>query len=67
MKRFAISLILSTALSMASIAKVATTNDEVAARNTALELAGAFGNDGFKLRDGNWAGTIAPGKPQVLR
>jgi hypothetical protein len=67
MKRLAIPLILSTALVLSSFAKDATTNDEVAARNTALGVAGAFGNDGFKLRDGNWAGTIAPGKPQILQ
>ena len=67
MKRFAIPLILSMALAMASLAQNATTDDEVAARNKALGLAGAFGNDGFKLRDGNWAGTIAPGKPHILQ
>jgi hypothetical protein len=67
MKRLAIPLILSTALALSSFAKDATTDDEVAARNTALGVAGAFGNDGFKLRDGNWAGTIAPGKPQILQ
>src|SRR5580692_5213324 len=67
MKRLAIPLILSTALAVASFAQDATTDNEVAARNTALGVAGAFGNDGFKLRDGNWAGTIAPGKPQILQ
>ena len=67
MKRLAIPLILSTALAMASLAQNAATDNEVAARNTALLLAGAFNNDGFKLRDGNWAGTIAPGKPQILQ
>lgn len=33
---------------------------EVEARKTALELAGAFSNDGFKMRDGHWAGQIKP-------
>jgi len=67
MKRLALPLILSTALAVAALAKQATTNDEVDARQQALKLAGGFGNDGFKLRDGNWAGTIAPGKPQILQ
>jgi hypothetical protein len=67
MKRFAIPLILSMALAMAALAQNATTDNEVAARNTALGVAGAFGNDGFKLRDGNWAGTLAAGKPQILQ
>jgi len=67
MKRLAISLILSTALAVAALAKQASTNDEVEARQQALKLAGGFGNDGFKLRDGNWAGTLTPGKPLLLQ
>ena len=38
----------------------AATDDEVAARKVVQELAGAFANDGFKLRDGNWTGSIQP-------
>src|SRR5712691_9193288 len=45
---------------------VAETDQEVAARQVALELAGAFGNDGFKLRDGHWAGTIAPNESKLV-
>jgi len=37
---------------------LAATDDEVAARKVVQELAGAFANDGFKLRDGNWTGAI---------
>ena len=44
----------------------AATDGEVAARRTALDIAGAFTNDGFKLRDGHWAGSFAPGKPQIV-
>jgi hypothetical protein len=33
---------------------------EVAAHKAALDLAGAFSNEGFKMRDGHWAGTIKP-------
>ena len=43
------------------------TNDQVLARKTALDLAGAFSNDGFKLRDGHWDGQLAPGKSQVVQ
>jgi len=35
-------------------------DDDAEARKTALDLAGAFSNDGFKIRDGNWTGTIHP-------
>ena len=38
----------------------AETDGEVEARKTALDLAGAFTNDGFKMRDGHWCGTIKP-------
>jgi len=35
-------------------------------RSKVLELAGAFANDGYKIRDGYWAGILEPGKPQFL-
>jgi hypothetical protein len=38
----------------------AQTDDEVEAHKLALDLTGAFSNDGFKLRDGHWTGTIKP-------
>ena len=38
----------------------AETDDEVEAHKLVLDLAGAFSNDGFKLRDGHWTGTIKP-------
>lgn len=36
----------------------ADTDAEVSARKDALELAGAFGNDGFKIRDGHSCGML---------
>ena len=39
---------------------------DVSARSKALELAGAFSNDGYKIRDGYWSGEIEPGRPQFL-
>src|SRR5712692_5897008 len=41
-------------------ARAAETDREVEARKAALDLAGAFSNDGFKMRDGHWSGTIKP-------
>jgi len=38
----------------------------VTARSRALELAGAFANDGYKLRDGHWLSSLEPGKPIFL-
>jgi hypothetical protein len=37
-----------------------------ALRARVLELAGAMGNDGFKLRDGLWSGRLEPGQPRRL-
>ena len=44
----------------------AASDDEVAARKLALEIAGAFSNDGFKLRDGHWVGTLAPNEVKTV-
>ncbi len=40
--------------------------DQATARSKVLELAGAFANDGYKIRDGYWSGVLEPGKPQIL-
>lgn len=57
------------ALPAAGVLRAADPNSDAAtaARVLALDLAGAFTNDGYKLRDGYWSGTLAPGKEgQVL-
>lgn len=41
--------------------------DQATSRSKALELAGAFANDGYKIRDGYWSGVLEPGKPQILQ
>jgi hypothetical protein len=51
----------------ASTSVNAATDAEVEARRTALELAGAFANDGFKLRDGVWMGSLTPEKPKIVQ
>ena len=43
------------------------TDDEVAARKAVLDVAGAFTNDGFKIRDGNWSGKIQPKENLLLQ
>jgi hypothetical protein len=42
------------------------TDGEVAAREAALELAGAFSNDGYKIRDGHYAGQLQPHVPKIV-
>jgi hypothetical protein len=44
----------------------ADTDAEVIARRDALELAGAFGNDGFKIRDGHSCGVLKPHDHAVI-
>ena len=38
----------------------AQTDEEVEAHKLVLDLTGAFANEGFKVRDGHWTGTIKP-------
>ncbi len=51
------SLVLILALTASAVLR-ADTDAEVNARKDALELAGAFGNDGFKIRDGHSCGVL---------
>ena len=44
----------------ASISARVETDTEVQARKAALDVAGAFANDGFKVRDGHWCGQVKP-------
>ena len=45
---------------------LADTDDQVAARSNVIDFAGAFQNDGFKIRDGNWYGKVSKDHPQVV-
>jgi hypothetical protein len=54
-------LIFAATLLTATMALAAPESDsEVNAHKAALDLAGAFSNEGFKIRDGHWSGTIKP-------
>lgn len=49
------------ALLLPALSLLAAENDEqTGARKAALNVAGAFTNDGFKMRDGHWSGTVTP-------
>jgi hypothetical protein len=65
MKRLFLTLVFASFATVSALHAV--TDGEVAARRTALDVAGAFTNDGFKLRDGFWAGQFAPGKSKILQ
>ena len=59
MKR-SLAIFLSIFMLGAGIALRAETDAEVRARKNALDVAGAFSNDGFKIRDGHWCGVLKP-------
>jgi hypothetical protein len=44
----------------------AESDEEVEAHKLVLDLTGAFSNEGFKLRDGHWTGTIKPGERALV-
>jgi hypothetical protein len=44
----------------------AETDGEVASREIALELAGAFSNDGYKIRDGHYSGQLQLHVPRIV-
>src|SRR6188768_689033 len=62
--RFLLTVLL-TALAV-NFVRAEETNEQVEARKVALDLAGAFSNDGFKLRDGHWAGSVKQGEQAVV-
>jgi len=65
MKRTILALTLS--LGVLHSARPEPSNEEVEARKRALELAGAFSNEGFKIRDGNWCGSLKSGTGKVIQ
>ena len=62
MKNIALAL-----LFLATTLTAAPDDDRVAARRTALDLAGAWSNDGFKLRDAHWDGVFKPGAAKLVQ
>ena len=60
------SILIALLLAVAGSVRAAETDNQVEARKVALDLAGAFSNDGFKIRDGHWAGSLKKGEQAVL-
>ena len=58
---------LAAALALAPVFAAEESDAEINARKVALDLAGAFSNDGFKLRDGHWTGSFSKGKGAVVQ
>src|SRR5215207_5724050 len=62
MKRLLFAVLLSCAFASGS-----PEDEQVAARRAALDLAGAWTNDGFKLRDGHITGALKAGESKLIR
>jgi hypothetical protein len=45
---------------------LAESDKEVEAHKIVLDLAGAFSNDGFKMRDGHWSGMLKPNERALI-
>jgi hypothetical protein len=54
-------------LALASNAASVADDPTTTCRRAALELAGAWANDGFRLRDSYWSGTLTPERPSIVR
>ena len=65
MKRLLIIAGLAGALCAPLLAR-ADTDKEVEAHKAVLDLVGAFSNDGFKIRDGHWSGTLKPSEHALV-
>lgn len=55
------------ALALAPALAYADTDAEVQAHEAVLDLAGAFTNDGFKLRDGTYSGALNKGEAALVQ
>ncbi len=62
-----LSLLLALFTATALVAAPNLEDERVAARRSALDLAGAWANDGFLLRDGHWSGALKIGAAKVLQ
>jgi hypothetical protein len=61
-----LSIVASMFLFAAGAAVRAETDAEVNARRDALDIAGAFSNEGFKIRDGHWCGVLKPKEHAIV-
>ena len=65
MSSFTLSMLTAAVLSLVQV-RAAESDQEVDARKGALDLAGAFSNDGFKMRDGHWSGSLKTGERALV-
>jgi hypothetical protein len=64
--KFICSICIVLAASLLPVRGAEESDSQVEARKIALDLAGAFSNDGFKLRDGHWSGPVKKGEQAVV-
>jgi len=66
MNRLVVIAFLAAALLLPPHLRAAESDQEVEAHKAVLDLAGAFTNDGFKMRDGHWTGTLKTGEHALI-
>jgi hypothetical protein len=66
MKRLIISTLVASLLFVQGSKAEKETDAQVASRSDVIDLASAFQNDGFKIRDGNYFGTTSSDHPQIV-
>ncbi len=64
--RHAVALCVGGSILATALPAPAESDKEVQAHKIVLDLAGAFSNDGFKMRDGHWAGILKPKENTVI-
>ena len=64
MSRFILTILASCLVATCQV--FAETDAQVTARSDVIDLAGAFQNDGFKIRDGNFLGQVSKEHSQIL-
>ena len=64
--KFGISLSILAAVALTTGPVWAESDKEVQAHKAVLDLAGAFSNDRFKIRDGHWSGTLKPKENAIV-
>jgi hypothetical protein len=66
MKRIIFSTLLASLLFVQGSRAEKETDAQVASRSEVIDLASAFQNDGFKIRDGNYFGTTSNDHPEIV-
>ncbi len=66
MKRLVLAMAFLAGTGLPTVWGAPVSDDQVNARSAVIDLAGAFENDGFKIRDGDWFGKVSRDHPGII-